>query len=219
MKSNDRMLRFMVDEYVPLKPDLKHGNEFTGGCPKTGKSHGLIVNEYKETIELPLLKKIYFGRQGLGNFLAEMKLEFRRKSVPKVTELKAKRVNDRLWNISKKILKDCSLLIERNKVVQRRFTDLEFEVEIRFYFSKRHRLYHPNSDNILCGYRESVRSKMLLDKNDITDRPSFRSFPHCWLFHSLTEHKGVPVEDLLYLDFIWVDYESVFQRKLKGLMK
>ena len=216
LKYQGRMLRFIVDDYVPLKPDLKNPFQFVGPCPKTKKSNGIIVNEYEDSIVLPNLKETFIGLTGLRKF---EKMFFkshgrRRRSI--ISEHKARKINSRLRALSKKAVADGQSLLMMQRKAQNSFTDYELEFQITFYLESDHPLYHPESDNILCSYSDSPSSQILLEKRNFNDTPRLKSFRHCYLFHDLTEHKGVLLDDLAKVKFIWIDYELLFQSKLRG---
>ena len=215
------MLRFIVDDYVTLKPDPKHEWGFFGRCPKTKKPRGTIVNEYEESITLPYLKRKFIGLHGLREFkkyISKMLPKRRIKFQPSRTTVKvAARLNARLRKISARAEADALALLNTYRRRRLKFTDFELEVRIEFFLPESHRLYHPESDNILCTYRERMPSYFLSDKTDFNDTNQFQLFRHCYLFHDLTEHKDVSVDDLIQVAYIWIDYEFLFQRKLRGL--
>ena len=225
LDSKGKSLRFVIDDYVLLKPDLKNDWQFVGRCPKTKRSGGLIVHEYHETLTLPYLKKTFTGLRGVNEFIEKYfkgipprGLSFnRRKRVSRVTETQARKVNARLRKISKQVLNTGRSLMAKNRRTILNFTDFEFEFKIQFYLSEKHRLYHPSSDNQLCNTVFS--DPMVLTRLNFNDTNEFTSFPHCYLFHDLIEHKGVSIDDLVQVDFIWIDYELTFQKNLRGLMK
>ena len=221
LRYKGKSLRFIVDDYAVLKPDLRAGKSstFIGPCPKTGKPRGIIVNEYKESIELPYLKKRFNGYEQVDDFVLFIHEYYRRNRPTKASEQTAKMINERLRRLCKKVSKDGLQLLKSNCKNIKKYTDYEFDFKIDFYLSKKNRLYHPDADNVLCSYSDSLHSDIILDDLDYNDTERLKSFKHCYLFHDLLEHKGVLLDDLAQVDFIWVDYEFIFQQKLKGLMK
>ncbi len=216
-----RMLRFVIDESFPLIPDHKQDFQFVGKCPKTKKAKGLIVNEKSESITLPYLNKKYVGIEGLNEFREKFKIHEHGpvKDLNNISEIEAKRLNTRLRKISLKAIDDGLALLKSNRRIVKRFTDCDLELNIAFYLCKNHRLYHPNSDNMLCGYSSTLSSKIEIDPADFNDTDRFTSFAHCYVFHDLIDHKGVALKDLVQVDFICIEYELLFQKNVRGFMK
>ena len=218
------MLRFIIDAYTPLKPDLKHDFQFVGACPKTNKRSGLIANEYDDSIELPFLKEKYFGLKGLDDFLLKyFKVRKRnatsklRESKVKVSEQQAKALNKHLKRLSSKAISDVIELKKASKDFISNFTDYNLEFKIEFYMHKKHRLFHPDSDNILYSYSNVVALDSIEVKNlNFIDTSRYTSFKHCFLFHDLIENKYVNIAELMQVDCVWIEYEFILQSEIKG---
>lgn len=220
-------IQFVVDDYIPLKPNLKKAWEFVGRCPKTKKSNGIIVNEYNETIDLPYLNRSFSGRWGIKKFEEFMFMEFHLEPrslkyiLKNVSQTKARRVNAWLRKLSAQIAKNVEQIYKKNKGLLNEFYDYEFELKIDFFLKESHPLYHPESDNILFHYEDtltfpskiSAMDDLLIAKLDYSDTNWLVDFKHCYLFYDLTDHKGLRIDDLDQVDFAWVDLMPTFQQK------
>ena len=222
LRSDGKMLRFIIDDYIRLRPDRREGFQFVGRCPKTKKPRGIIVNEYTDSIYFPFLRQKFIGLDQIDDcvdFLARYcQRNYHRDT--KLTERQAKELNKRLRRLSFYVVNNARAFWKMHSRKRKRLhgqRDGHLEYRIEFLLAEGHRLYHPLADNILCAYVADLpkkRDEILLSPLDFNDTTRFKSFEHCYLFHDLTEHKHNSVDELYNASSIWVDYKIVLQESL-----
>ena len=135
------------------------------------------------------------------------------------------RINQQLRNLER----DLRLLLK--KVGGRRYENhhdwLDFEprIEIDYYVGPGHRLYHQDSDNILCRQKfyvdraENGKFKVdeLIYSSGDYQSPLKFDFQECYLFHDLYDHQSCNLEDILLISDIYYSLvmEYQFRRELK----
>ena len=220
LQQTGKLLRFVVDDYIKLKPALRRPWQFNGCCPRTNKTNGIVVNELEETITLPYLNKQFLGGNLVRDFRNYLGDKRPRKRVIRSTEKKARELNEKLRKLSQQAIRDARRLVKNNSSEIKRMGDYDCEISITLFLNSNHRLFHPETDNILCEYRiDSIDpidyKNILLDRRDFNDSSKFNNFPHSYLFHDLHEHKGIFIDDFESADSVWIEYNLSFQKEIK----
>ena len=131
---------------------------------------------------------------------------------------KAKKINDRCEKLSKMAIEQTHSILLNNKKISREYNSCtDIETKIIFYLNEDHRLYHPDSDNILTwsDYFEDLTTDNE-DKSDIwidfsvddwNDTGCYPDFKHCYLFHDLFDHRKVNLQDLMQVEFVNFEFK------------
>ncbi|OQY13458.1 MAG: hypothetical protein B6I30_02955 [Desulfobacteraceae bacterium 4572_187] len=228
-------LRFAVDQYLELYPILKQSSEFRGNCPFTGRIADVIVNEFWETITFGQLGLEFSGRL-LTRKLLQLYMDngfepkwrcFDCRKIASENQDAFSRINQQLRNLEK------DLLLLLKKVGGRRYENhrdgLDFEpwIEIDYYIGPAHRLYHQDSDNILCrqkfhvGRAENDKFKieeLIYNPGDYRSPLKF-DFQECYLFHDLYDHQSCNLEDILLISDIYYSLVMEYQFRKKINLK
>jgi len=225
--------RFEIDDYFELCPYLENAWEFRGNCPLTGKKDGLILIEHPLQIKLPYIGKTFAGagfRGVIEPFLRFIESRYPKKFImqrnfptQKSESKKAKQINDRCREISADAIKHGHAILNNYKILSKTYeTCAHLEIMIMFWLNENHRLFHPETDNIL-SWCDTTLFYSNLKKNepnpwvddeifDWNDSPFYRDFEHCYMFHDLLAHRRVNLKDLIQVGFVSIDFNLKFEK-------
>lgn len=215
-------LSFAVDQFIELTPIFEEPSVFKGDCPFTGHSGGVVVNETKQTV---LFAKLGVELSGwdlirkLDNLFRSHNLQMDnrrpwdgwmitdgdKRVLYRINE-QLKSLEEQIQQIAKKIKSGCLEDYED-------WSDFEATVEIDYQIAETHRLYHPDSDNILCtqsffvceeGGEPHVREFVYNSMND--QSLLNHDFEETCLLHDLYDHQDCYIEDILQISGIWYGF-------------
>lgn len=211
-------LRFAVDKYIKLSPILKQSSQFRGNCPFTGLADDVIVNESWETIKFGQLGLELSGRQ----LMKKLDQLFRDHGVEpdwRFNTIKTASANENaLYQINeqlKSLQKDIREILEGLEVYRYEnrpyWLDFEACLQIDYYVCPAHRLYHEDSDNLLCRKHfyidhyddDKYQIPELVDNSRASHSPLKFDFEQCYLFHDLYDHQNCELEDILQISDIY----------------
>ena len=204
---NGLSLRFMLDSVIWLSPDLESPARFRGTCPFTHKKRGLILDEDKELIQFTDRPNRYVGFLGFREFLSITQLKMKSKELKITQDLL--QFNEKFKDLYRSSIAEFSRLDDENQKisVDGRY-DLEAEISIEFLLSENHRLFHPESDNVICTYTIHKGEEF-----DEEDEVHFNEL--CWpIKHLLVDHK-LDLEDLLSTERFLIDFVIIHQSSHK----
>ena len=228
MKHSGKNYRFEIDDFFELYPYLENDSEFRGNCPVTGNKDGLILIESPLQIKLPYIKKTFQGKgysKVIKPFLEFVGIEsngiagLTRRWFPRdnLDSKKAEQINDRCEKLSKMATEQTHSILLNNKKISRKYNSCtDIETKIIFLLSEGHRLYHPDSDNILTwsDYYQNLNhdTDIWIDfsVDDWNDTGYYKHFKHCYLFHDLFDHKMVNLQDLMQVDVVNFEFKLRF---------
>lgn len=193
-------LRFMVDEYIELRPYLPSSDTFWGRCPESGLEGGVVVNEAEGSIRLLSTSEVFIGYSGWRHF----RNRFKKRPPIENLDLKNQKISE--LNESFKVifhqahlnLKDLISVNQMHEVSNR--ISLVGDVRFSFNILERHRLYHPDSDNILCSFTHY--SELEFEEDDLKMYSGL-----CWPLHDLLVLRHVRAQDLLSVRDVSLEYK------------
>lgn len=230
-QSSGKNYRFSIDDYFELYPFLEKEYEFHGNCPITGENDGLILIEYPLQIKLPYLEKLFWGDNFIRiffKFLRDKKIKISKRHLRiKLENKKAEHINDKLKELSKEIMVRARSILNNNKETITNYMNCDFEICADFYLNENHRLFHPDSENILCqcsefftfDYLKGTEPSVLENSMDWNDTCFYRTFKHCYLFHEIFDHFDVNLKDLMQVDTVCIDFNLLFQNNYSFSIK
>ena len=216
-------LRFAVDQYIELAPMLEKGSSFKGDCPFTDSPGEVIVNESQETIRFEqldvelsrynLMKKLdqLFRSHGFKDYYIRPMNE--RNSGHGKQEILS-RINEQLKSLEKRIRRATRSIVNGGYENCKDCFDFDAHIEVDYYISETHRLYHPDSDNILCRQRFCVSGEIFGGSgephiHDLVYEPGYHppyweiDFKESYLFHDLHDHQGCHLDDIIKISDIY----------------
>jgi len=225
-------LRFAVDQFIELTPMLGESFTFKGGCPFTGHSGGVVLNEFKQTIRFEkasvelsgrdLMEKLsqLYRSHGLG---MDSRRRINERKTAAENESILCRINAQLKCLEKEIQKISKKINSGGHENRADWLDFEACIQIDYCISETHRLYHPDSDNVLCrqhfdicgGNGEKFVSEFIYSSTDIKSPLKF-NFAESYLFHDLYDHQNCYLEDILQISDSYYSFivKNDFHRKL-----
>ena len=216
-------LRFVVDRFIRLFPMLEKVATFKGDCPFTGDPGGVIVNEQKESIRFEHLGVELFG----WDLMKKLDQLFRSHGfedhhirpmngsnigLGKQNELS--RINEQLKSLEKRIQQNTKNIVTGGYENCKDCFDFDAHVEVDYYISETHRLYHPDSDNILCRQWFHVSGEIFGESGephiyDLVYRSADHvpyweiDFEESYLFYDLHDHRGCYLNDIMQISDIY----------------
>ena len=227
-------LRFFIDKFIKLSPIPKKPFQFRGNCPFTEHLDNVVVNEFRETIKFgqlgleisggQLVKKLYQLYRDHGKE-ADWRPNITRTALGNQNSLCL--VNQQL----KRLEKDIREILERIEAHRYENTKYWFDfdacLQVDYYICPTHRLFHDESENILCrqdflifrNEDDKYQIPELAEKSGILQCPLKFDFEECYLFHNLHGQRNCEFEDILQISDI--HYSLIlkydFHRKLISL--
>lgn len=229
-------LRFAVDNFIELTPILEKGFEFKGDCPFTDHPGGVVVNEFKETIRFEQLDVELSGHDLLRkldqlfqshDFEMCYSRPMNEENTGSGNQKILFRINGQLKSLEKRIQQITKKIVSGGYENCRDCFDFDAHVEIDYYIPETHRLYHPDSDNILCrqwflvsgeifGHSGEPHVHDLVYKSGDHTSPLEFDFEEAYLFHDLYDHQGCYLHDIVQISDIYysIILENQFHQKI-----
>ena len=100
--------------------------------------------------------------------------------------------------------------------------DYELELDVSFWLREDDPAYQTDDDNILVTLKDYLKGLGDPEHIGMGDGNNYNKFQwreghpmqgefHCWLYHCLYDHTGLPWDDLLRIGHIWVDMRVLYQ--------